>query len=69
MRTHTSFVRYGDFGPTFLPGPFTTRQIADNIGLRGPWKVAAVAWRLDLHTTTYTGKEATRIMKEIQGCA
>ena len=69
MVMHTSFIRYGDFGPDYLPGPFTSKQIADNLGIRGPWKVAAAAWRLGIHSTTYTGKEAVRIAKELQGCA
>lgn len=69
MRTYTPFVRYGDFGPDFLPGPFTAKQIADNLGIRGPWKVAAVAWKLGIHTPTYTGREATRIAKELHNLA
>jgi 2-hydroxychromene-2-carboxylate isomerase len=69
MRTYTSFVRYGDFGPDYLPGPFTIKQIADNLGIGDPEEVTAAARRIGINGSTYTGRQATHIMKELQGLA
>lgn len=69
MRTYTPFVRYGDFGPDFLPGPFTAKQIADNLGMSDTQPVAEAAVRLGILTETYTGREATKIAKELHGLA
>ena len=69
MRTYTSFVRYGDFGPDWLPGPFTAKQIADNLGITEIQCVIEAAERLGVHSETYTGREATKIMKELHNLA
>jgi len=69
MRTYTSFVRYGDFGPDFLPGPFTAKQIADNLGITDIQTVIDVAKRLRIQSDTYTGREATKIVKELHDLA